>query len=379
MRPSSLASTICLLSVLAGCGGGSSSSTPPPVQSGSSGEASAPLPTDSAFVIAGGATSTIAAGSSTSVGVPAWNIAGGDKLSYTWTLTSKPAGSNATLASASAAQASLTPDLPGSYVASMVASDGKRLSVAATTTVNVLDANAFKAFVDLVNAGSCNDIASDLFLVDGKYVFANVSGNCPDASYSVGLYGLTPAALLCSASDSIAGPQRNCTDASVGSLFDTMFASRNASNLGLYSGHTVSKFSKPAPVLAGTTAINLAVLDQGISLHPSSAAASNAIARNSADWAALWSDHRGAGAVLPPVDFSKQTVLALYYPQLSSCESTAITRAYSANGQLTVEYAVRSTAAADAACSHIAYSAAEIAVIDVAVAPATPVVFKKVN
>jgi hypothetical protein len=364
---------------LAGCGGGSSPSAPPPAQSSAAGDASPPLPTDASFVIAGGAASTIAAGTSASVGVPAWNIASGDKLTYTWTLTVKPAGSNAVLASASAAQASLTPDLPGSYVASMVASDGKRLSVPATTTVNVLDASAFKAFVELVNAGNCNDIASDLLLVDGKYVFADVAGNCPDASYSVGLYGLTPTPLLCGVSDSAAGPQRSCTDASVSSLFDTMFASRNASNLGLYSGHTVSKFTKPAPVLAGTTAISLTVIDQGISLHPSATDLTNAIARNSTDWAALWSDHKGAGVILPPVDFSKQAVLALYYPQLTSCEATAISRAYTANGQLTVEYTVKWTAAADAVCSHIAYSAAEIAVIDVAVAPGMPVVFKKVN
>jgi len=381
MRPSSLAVIVCFLSAVAGCGGGSSSSAPPPTQSSAAGDASAPLPTDSTFVISGGASATIAAGTSTSVGVPPWSIASGDKLTYAWALTSKPGGSSAALASTTTAQASLTPDLPGSYVASVVASDGKRLSVPAITTITALDATAFKGFVDLVNNRDCNELASDLFVVDGKYVFANVVGNCPDASYSASLYALTPGQPLCSIGDSIGGPVRSCSDASVSALFDTIYAHRYVSDLGLGSAHTVSKFIKPAPAPGGAAAVGFSIIDQGISSAPYGSAISTAVARNSADWTSLWQTHRGSGntPVLPVVDFSKKTVLALFYPQLGSCMATNITRVYQLNGKLVVEYAVRSTAAPDTACTSIAYSAAELVAIDLAPNPNLAIVFQQTN
>lgn len=380
MRTSSLAIVVCLLSTLAGCGGGSSPSAPP-AQSSSTGDASPPLQTDPAFVISGGASATIAAGSSTSVGAPPWSIANGDKLTYAWTLSSKPSGSSAALASPATAQASLTPDLPGSYVASVVASDGKRLSVAATTTITALDATAFKGFVDLVNTGECNDLASDLFVVDGKYVFANVAGSCTDASYSAGLYGLTPGQQLCSMGDSVGGPVHSCSDASLASLFDTLYAHRNVSGLGLGSGHTVSKFIKPAPVPSGATAVSFSIIDQGISNAPSSSTPTTAVVRNSSDWAALWQTHRGSSntPALPAIDFSKKTVLALFYQQLGSCVSTGVTRAYLLNGKLIVEYATRSTAAADTTCTSIAYAAAELVTIDLAPDPNLTIVFQRTN
>ena len=51
--------------------------------------------------------------------------ANGDLLSYAWTLTSRPAGSNATLASATSAKASFTPDVPGAYAVTLVVNDGR--------------------------------------------------------------------------------------------------------------------------------------------------------------------------------------------------------------------------------------------------------------
>lgn len=51
--------------------------------------------------------------------------ADGDVLSYAWTLTDKPAGSNAVLANAAFAKAGFIPDVAGSYAATLVVSDGK--------------------------------------------------------------------------------------------------------------------------------------------------------------------------------------------------------------------------------------------------------------
>lgn len=173
---------------------------------------SATPPTDPTYLLAGGAASTIATGSSIGLGLPSWRLANGDKLSYAWTLSSKPAGSRATLTAANTAQASLTPDVPGAYTTSLVVSDGKRLSMPATTLITALDALAFRRFVDLVNQRACNNFASDLYLVDDQYVFASVAGSCYDASYGATLHALSSGQQLCGAGDSIAGPIRRCAD-----------------------------------------------------------------------------------------------------------------------------------------------------------------------
>lgn len=56
----------------------------------------------------------------------------GDTLSYTWALDAKPATSSATI-NASTAQLAFTPDVVGTYVASVTVSDGKASSIAYVT------------------------------------------------------------------------------------------------------------------------------------------------------------------------------------------------------------------------------------------------------
>lgn len=58
----------------------------------------------------------------------------GDALTYSWALDAKPAASTATI-SGSAAQLAFTPDVAGTYVASVTVSDGKVNSVAYVTIV----------------------------------------------------------------------------------------------------------------------------------------------------------------------------------------------------------------------------------------------------
>jgi hypothetical protein len=335
-------------------------------------------PTDPGYRLAGGAASTVTTGATISLGLPSWRLANGDKLSYFWTLSSKPAGSSATLASANAAQASLTPDVPGAYTASLVASDGKRLSVPATTTVTAMDAAAFKGFVDMVNQGHCNNFASDLYLVDGKYVFASVAGACSDASFAAGLHGLTAEQLLCSAADSLGGVFRRCPDAGLAPLFDTIFANRNTRSLGLDITHQVSKFIKPEPVPDGAKDVPFTVIDDGQSQRRESAPAT-AVARNDAEWAALWQAHMGSArpASPPPVDFSKKAVLALYYQQLGSCLATSISSVYLLDNTLVVEYATKYISAPGDPCLAYAYFAAELVSIDRPADPNVQIVFQQ--
>jgi hypothetical protein len=139
----------------------------------------------------GGGARTIAAGTTTSLGLPAWDFANGDHLRYSWILASKPTDSSAVLASAEAAQASLTPDLPGNYIASLVVSDGARQSMPAASAITALDPAVFNSFVAMVNHRLCNDLASELYLIDGQYVFSYVASTCGDAAYDAQLYSLT--------------------------------------------------------------------------------------------------------------------------------------------------------------------------------------------
>lgn len=57
----------------------------------------------------------------------------GDALSYSWTLDAKPSASDATIDNATAADASFTPDVEGTYVAAVRVSDGRSSSVAYVT------------------------------------------------------------------------------------------------------------------------------------------------------------------------------------------------------------------------------------------------------
>ena len=64
--------------------------------------------------------------------------ANGDSLTYSWTLTSKPAGSQTVLSADNTVTPSLATDVEGVYVASLVVSDGKLKSPAATTTITAV-------------------------------------------------------------------------------------------------------------------------------------------------------------------------------------------------------------------------------------------------
>lgn len=63
--------------------------------------------------------------------------ANGDSLSYAWTLDQKPAASTTILSNADQVNASLTPDVEGSYVISLVVNDGQENSTADSVVINV--------------------------------------------------------------------------------------------------------------------------------------------------------------------------------------------------------------------------------------------------
>jgi hypothetical protein len=66
----------------------------------------------------------------------------GDGITYQWTLLNRPAGSAVVLNSATAVRPSLTPDVAGSYVFSLVVSDGRLTSSPSIVTVMASQVNA---------------------------------------------------------------------------------------------------------------------------------------------------------------------------------------------------------------------------------------------
>jgi len=68
----------------------------------------------------------------------------GNPLTYSWSLTAKPAESFATIASATSVTAYLTPDLPGSYAVQLIVNDGTVDSVADNMVVSARVNNSLK-------------------------------------------------------------------------------------------------------------------------------------------------------------------------------------------------------------------------------------------
>lgn len=64
--------------------------------------------------------------------------ANGDTLTYAWTLTSSPTGSATTLNSPTSVKPTFTPDLAGTYVASLTVNDGKVASISQTVTITAV-------------------------------------------------------------------------------------------------------------------------------------------------------------------------------------------------------------------------------------------------
>jgi hypothetical protein len=184
-------------------------------------------------------------------------------------------------------------------------------------------------FIDQAQDASCANQRNRLFIIDKRMMLWDRAGNCADNSYARSLYGATPQALLCSASDSVAGPRITCADAQWRAMFDTILANLDKADLGLGSGHQVEPLSVPVKLFGFNT------LDR--TTRSAIKAAQTVTIRDADSFQLLWSAH-GSGA-LPLVDFSRNMVIGVFMgTQPNGCYATDIDSVTSAAGKITVQY-----------------------------------------
>ena len=91
--------------------------------------------------------------------------ANGDKLTYSWTLLSKPTDSNPGLAGATTAKPTFTADKAGLYVFSLVVNDGKLERAHVTETITAAAANV----APVANAGPPQSVVTGASVtLDGR-------------------------------------------------------------------------------------------------------------------------------------------------------------------------------------------------------------------
>jgi hypothetical protein len=192
-------------------------------------------------------------------------------------------------------------------------------------------------FVKLAQGQSCTDFHNRLYVIDGKQVFWDRAGNCPDMGYSQTLYGYAPEQLLCQRADSIAGPRTFCADDKSRALFDIILQNLDKPDLGL-AGHKVEQV---AMLPAAGTAIAFETVAS--SLHSAITQSRTSVVKDAAALNALWAEHakfQVPAPDAPKVDFSHQMVLAVFGGGLPNpCHSMGINRVASTGDKIVVEYA----------------------------------------
>ncbi|MBI3478744.1 MAG: hypothetical protein HY016_00050 [Nitrosomonadales bacterium] len=146
--------------LLTACGGGGAST-------------GATTPANAAPVANAGIIQNVVTATLVTLNGSASSDANGDPLTYSWTLSSKPAGSAATLTGSTSVAPTFTADVAGSYVVSLVVNDGKVNSAAATVTITATIANA----APVANAGTAQNVVTNTLVTLNGSASSDANGD----------------------------------------------------------------------------------------------------------------------------------------------------------------------------------------------------------
>ena len=119
-------------------------------------------PANTAPVANAGPSQNVPVGATVTLNGSASSDANGNTLTYSWSFTSRPSGSGATLTGATAVNPTFTADVAGSYVVSLVVNDGKTNSAASSVTITSSD-------TPIANAGTAQSVLiGDTVTLDGS-------------------------------------------------------------------------------------------------------------------------------------------------------------------------------------------------------------------
>jgi len=160
---------------------------------GSSGKNTATnIVTNTVPVANAGNDQSVATGSQVSLDGSNSSDADGDSLSYSWTLSSIPTGSSASLNNATTVSPDFTTDIDGSYVVTLTVNDGTTNSTADSVTITSSTASSTSrsyAIVDTNQTTCYNSSTGQSQACSGEGSDADYSGSQPD--YTLSTDGLT--------------------------------------------------------------------------------------------------------------------------------------------------------------------------------------------
>jgi hypothetical protein len=188
-------SAVLVLGLLAGCGGGGGGAASPAPASPTANAAPLPALTLAGQVVGGAGSGDVVAATGTYLTLDASGTKDpeGDAITFSWTLASKPTGSTADIAGNSGAQLTFKPDMDGTYVVNLHASDSKgaaadkQVTIVAKTTppANTAPQVVVLANIPPVSSGS-NTVSTAL-----GYTVALTSGGSKDPSGAALSYAWT--------------------------------------------------------------------------------------------------------------------------------------------------------------------------------------------
>ncbi|MGY0201438.1 PKD domain-containing protein [Leptothrix sp. BB-3] len=158
-----------VISSLAACGGGGG------------GGSAGPAPTNRPPVAVAGQGQSVQVAATVQLDGTGSTDPDGDSLTYSWTLTTKPAGSVATLSNATSPRPTFVADLAGTYTANLVVNDGRLNSAVATVTSSVATANV----APVANAGLSQNVTTGSSVILNGSASTDANGDTLTYSWAI--------------------------------------------------------------------------------------------------------------------------------------------------------------------------------------------------